>query len=110
MKTPPSNDPNSQLQGLLKEWKVQGTLPPRFQERVWQRIALEESARAKPSWMADLFGKVQSFLSRPGLAASYVAILLLVGFAAGWTRGQEKTTRVAHDLSSRYLEEIDPYH
>jgi hypothetical protein len=110
MKPIPPNDPDPLLSGVLKEWKMKATLPPRFQERVWQRIALREVGSPKANWWMDVFGAVQSFLARPGLAASYVTALLVLGFAAGWTRGQEKSARVDHDLSSRYIQEIDPYH
>jgi len=115
MKPLPSDDRDSPLGGLLKEWKVRGSLPPRFQERVWKRIALADAGTrqdAAAGWVGALgawLGSLQKVLSRPGLAAGYVTALLVLGFAAGWERGVKKSAHIGQSLSSRYVQSVDPY-
>jgi hypothetical protein len=48
-------------------------------------------------------------LAQPRLAAGYVTALLLLGFAAGWARGLEKSAEMDQQLGSRYVQVIDPY-
>jgi hypothetical protein len=109
MKPGGHDDPDASLDKLLGEWKVHSTLPPRFQERVWHRIALAGAApSARTSWAA-LFSRIQTMLAQPRLAAGYVTALLLLGFAAGWARGLEKSAEMDQQLGSRYVQVIDPY-
>lgn len=109
MKQISPNEGDPSLDRLLSEWDVKASLPPRFQERVWQRIALAE-ARSARSGFADVIGRIQALLSRPGLAAGYVTALLALGFVVGWTRGLEKSAQLDQALGSRYVQVIDPYH
>ena len=111
----PSDDRDPAFGRLLKEWNVSGSLPPRFQERVWKRIALAETGRPAafgvrwrstvPAWIAS----VQALLARPGLAAGYVTALLALGFVLGWERGTHQGARLDVTLSSRYVQTVDPY-
>jgi len=110
MNTNPANDPDPELRKLLGEWKIEAGLPPRFEERVWRRMDSSETGPATAGGLIGWLAALPSFLARPGLAASYVTALLLLGFAVGWARGQEKSARIDHDLSARYVQEIDPYH
>lgn len=96
------------MSSLLSEWQVRSTLPPRFQERVWQRIALAEAGGLRPRWM-EWGARLQAFLARPRLAAGSVTALLLLGFAMGWVRGLEQSARMERALSSRYVQTLDPY-
>src|ERR1041384_1578326 len=97
---PEENDP--QLRELLKEWPEAGSLPPRFQERVWKRIALAEaSAPAGNAW-SEWLGWISAFAARPALAVGYVALLLSLGFGLGWVRGIARSARIDERLSSRY--------
>jgi hypothetical protein len=93
---------------LLKEWRAEAPLPPRFQEAVWRRIERAQAPAASSLWdvIADWIGAV---LPRPALAASYVAILLAIGATAGWTQGRQETTRVKGELGERYIRVLDPY-
>ena len=90
------------MSGLLKEWKAEAPLPPRFQEQVWRRIQHEE-VNPVPAvspwtflrdWIADM-------LPRPALAAAYIAVLLAAGAGIGWTRAQHEASRVSSQLSQR---------
>ena len=99
------NDP---LGRTLQEWKVEASLPPRFQEGVWRRIALSE-ARREPSWWRDLFQTVDAAFRRPALAVSFVAILLLAGLSIGFIRARQESARADAALEARYVQSIDPY-
>ena len=108
MKPDPSNPNDPALSRLLREWKVSdSSLPPRFSERVWQRIGASE--KVPRSGLAVAWARLQEFLARPRLAVGYVTALLMLGFVAGWAQGQEKSVRMERDLRARYLQVIDPY-
>lgn len=99
-----------QLRALLRECNVTATLPPRFQEAVWRRIARQEE---QPSVFftaqAKLVRWINTMLPRPALAVSYVAVLLVVGASVGWAQARQKKARVNGELSLRYVQSVDPY-
>ena len=109
MKPNQSSDEDPQFRALLQEWKIDASLPPRFQDRVWQRVARTEMRVPAVGGLTGWVARWQSILLQPRLAAGYVALLLLLGFAAGWTQGVEKSARVDQDLSLRYIHVVDPY-
>ncbi len=98
------------LSGILRECKVAATLPPRFQESVWRRIArLEEEPSAVATlWMACARW-IDTRMPRPALAVSYVAVLLVIGASAGWAQAQQEKQRVGSQMSQRYVQSVDPY-
>lgn len=110
MKTQANIPEDPRLRALLCECKVAVALPPRFQEGVWRRIARQEE---EPSGMAGLWAAcvrwIDTVLPRPALAASYVAVLLVIGASAGWTQARQEKARVSVELSSRYVQSVDPY-
>lgn len=99
------------LRKLLKEWRADACLPPRFQETVWQRIEQAEHLRrpAVPSVWATINHWISTALARPAFAASYVAILLAIGVTAGWAQARQETTHVKDKLGQRYVRALDPY-
>jgi phage-related minor tail protein len=105
----PLNDDEA-LRSLLREWRVETPIPPRFQEQVWRRIEREDAPavtavspwRALQNWIANV-------LPRPALAAAYVAVLLAAGAGVGWTQAQHESSRVSNELSTRYVQSVDPY-
>jgi len=104
-------DPGQQdepLRKVLKEWRSEVPLPPRFQEQVWQRIERAQ-IRPVPSVWAVLAHWVGTLLPRPALAASYVAVLLTIGVTAGWAQARQETGRVKDELGQRYVRVLDPY-
>jgi hypothetical protein len=105
-KKPANND--EALRKLLKEWRMETTLPSRFQERVWERIEREEMP-VQPSLRLVIAHWISAVLPRPALAASYVAVLTVVGVTAGWVQAHEATTHVRDELSQRYVRVLDPY-
>ncbi len=106
MNTTLSNEDDAKLSQLLQEWKVEATLPPRFQERVWQRI---ERAAVRPNLWRAFTHWVEATFNRPALAVSYVALLLFVGLTTGYLRVQDKTAQAEARWRTAYVQSIDPY-
>ena len=102
----PEND--EPLREVLRQWKVETPLPPRFQEQVWQRIGRAET-RPQRTFLAALLNLLDIALARPKVAYSYLAILLLLGMAAGSWAAQKEAGRLDAALGSRYVRSIDPY-
>lgn len=99
------------LQQLLDQWTVDSSIPPRFQERVWQRIAQGETPVEEALSFWTLVERiVATNLPRPKFAYSYVAILVLVGVVSGAWAAQHQSNRLNTDLGSRYVQSVDPYH
>ena len=103
---PPDND--ERLRGVLREWVVDASLPPRFQEQVWQRIAKTEARPEPAAWMG-WWRLIEVILPRPKFAFAYLSVLLVFGVAAGSVAAQIKTSRLDSKLSLRYVQSIDPY-
>jgi hypothetical protein len=110
MKAEAQMDQDPRLSALLRECKVVATLPPRFCDGVWRRIAQREQ---EPSAMTALWAAfnrwIDARLPRPALAASYLTVLLIIGAGAGWAQAHQEKARVSSELSSRYVQSIDPY-
>ena len=106
----PDNRPSEKdeaLSKLLKTWKPEAQLPPRFQEAVWNRIACADTPRLTLRQALTLW--VETTFSRPALAVSYVAVLLFAGLGAGYWHGEGKTARAASESRARYVQSVDPY-
>ena len=110
MKTNNPLNEDEALRTLLREWKVETTLPPRFQERVWRRIEREDArpATTVSAW-ALLKNWIANVLPRPALATAYVSVLLAAGAGVGWTQARNESSRVNSQLSTRYVQTVDPY-
>ncbi len=103
----PSNDDRA-FRKLLKEWRMEASPPPHFQDSVWRRIerAKAPASRSVPRMISDWFATA---LAHPAGAAAYIAVVLVVGGGAGWTQAYEKTARVREELGRRYVRALDPY-
>ena len=99
-----SND--QPLSDVLRQWKVDATLPPRFQEAVWRRIT---STEAKPAWWHSITSRIEAAFKKPALAVSYVAILLLIGTTAGHRQAHDKSVQSQAHWSALYVQTVDPY-
>jgi hypothetical protein len=108
MKTNEPDNRDDALRKVLKEWRTDIALPPRFQESVWQRIE-RTHASATPSMWDAVARWIGTMLPRPALAASYVTLLLVIGGAVGWTQAHQTNARVNNELGERYVHELDPY-
>ncbi len=102
----PKNDED--LRAVLREWVVDTSLPSRFQDRVWQRIEQAETRPESRFW-AQLASLVETTLPHPKIAFSYFASLLVLGILAGSMTAQVKSNRLNSDLSTRYVQSVDPY-
>ena len=110
MKTDHPNENDVPRRALLKEWKQEAPLPPRFQERVWRRIEHAEAAPVPTVSLAAMFANwLTNLLPRPALATAYVAVLLVIGASVGWSQARQETARVSGELSARYAQAVDPY-
>ena len=110
MKNPESIKADEQLSKVLREWKLGTSLPPRFQESVWRRIASVSSARATtPSVRSVLAHWIGTILPRPATATTFVVLLLTVGASAGWAQANQTIARVKGELGERYTRVLDPY-
>jgi hypothetical protein len=96
------------LDRILSQWRVETPLPPRFQERVWQRIERAESQPATP-FRVSAARLIEAIVPRPRLAYSYATILLAVGLVAGAWAAEAQNNRTEASLGSRYLQSVDPY-
>jgi hypothetical protein len=105
-----SRNEDRALKPLLTAWKIRASLPPRFQDQVWQRIA---RAQSQPVLNTVTWSSIKAWISgmqlRPALAAAYVAAFLAVGAMLGWSQAQHATAQASIDLSARYMQSVNPY-
>lgn len=107
MKTNPDNH-DEPLRKVLKEWRTDASLPPRFQEGVWRRIERAQ-APVTPSVWVVIAHWIGTVLPRPTMAAAYVTVLLAIGVTAGWAQAHQTDFRVKEELGQRYVRTLDPY-
>jgi hypothetical protein len=101
---PEDKDP---LRNVLREWVVDTPLPPRFEEQVWRRIARAEAESAAA--LGTRFRRwLEVVLPRPKAAFAFVAILLVLGTAAGSLTAQIRSSHMDATLSARYVQSVDP--
>lgn len=104
-----TNEPDdARLRAVLREWQPAAGLPPRFQERVWQRIERAEAAPA-PASGAALRRWVSTWFRRPALVVAYLAVVVSAGLSAGYWHGRKDAAQERSELESRYLQAVDPF-
>jgi hypothetical protein len=103
----PSRQPNGSLDETLKSWRLEESLPPRFEARVWSRIVRAEAEAPHGRWA--LWETINRAFARPRLAAGYLTVLLFLGMAAGYWKGQASKAQALESLSVRYVQLVDPY-
>jgi hypothetical protein len=96
------------LHELLAQWKVEASLPPRFQEQVWKRIDRVEAQKPQRS-LAAFAHWIDAAFRRPALVCAYVAVLLFVGLGAGYWQAQGTMAHSRSELLARYVQSVDPY-
>ena len=101
-----ANNPNpddAKLTSLLRKSRVAPSLPPRFQESVWRRIADVEAGQSadSPAWLASAI----AFVFRPRLAFAAIAALMVAGALIGVHDGSQLARR---DAQARYLAVVAP--
>ncbi len=104
----PPSEKDKALSILLRAWKPDAPLPPRFQESVWNRIARAEARQAPDHWTA--FSRwVEAAFARPRFALSYVAILLFAGLGTGLWQAHGRVVHGETEWRARYVQMVDPY-
>jgi hypothetical protein len=93
---------------MLRSWRTNAPLPPRFAEGVWKRIERADAAGPATLWTMVQNRIVEAF-ARPSLAMAYVTLLLLFGVAAGYWQGRLESQRTEAKLSAQYVQAVDPY-
>lgn len=96
------------LSKVLQEWTPNTGLPPRFQERVWQRIAREDDAGRLGLWEM-VRAWLETRLNRPAVAVGYMAVLLCTGVTAGYWQARSDVAQTESDLQARYVHAVDPF-
>jgi hypothetical protein len=111
-----NTEQDQKLHDALREWRLEPTLPPRFNERVWQRIAKANEGVSPAASLASLASLwirgaewIHQSLARPALAVSYVTLLLVTGLVAGYWQAKSTEARAFETLSTRYVQMLDPY-
>jgi hypothetical protein len=108
MNTNESSGDDKALRKLLKEWRMEASLPPRFQDFVWQRIERTQ-APPSPSILEVIAHWFATVIPRPAFAVCYMIVLLAGGAAFGWEHARQETTHIKDNLSQRYVRALDPY-
>ena len=94
------------LRKLLRKSRGVESLPPRFQERVWQRIESAESTAVRTFSLTEWLG---ALFARPAVAPLFVAVLVVIGVSTGYLLGGHKAARWDAQLSSGYIASITAY-
>ena len=98
-------DPSEgRFRALLRESRATPSLPPRFQENVWRRIA-EAEAPAKSAGNAGWLDALVAGVLRPRLAFATIATLMLAGVLLGAHGGAEAARQ---DAQARYVAAVAP--
>jgi hypothetical protein len=95
------NTDDAKLRALLQSSRVSPSLPPRFQENVWRRIAEAEAPVKSPSWLDAL----AALMLRPRFAYATLAVLLVAGALLG---GREGNQIARQDAQARYVATVAP--
>ena len=108
MKQREQSEADRGLDSVLREWAVKDPLPPRFHEQVWHRIARAEDQDTGGLW-SQFVRWLNNTFTRPSVALSYVTVLVLAGVLAGLLQARVERTRTLEQLSTSYVQALDPY-
>ena len=92
---------DARFSAVLRTARPSPSLPPRFQENVWRRIAEAEVPAKSGSWL-DAFA---ALVLRPRFAYATVATLMVAGVLLGTYQGAQ-TARLGEQ--ARYLAAVAP--
>jgi hypothetical protein len=103
MKKENFNPDDAKLSSLLRESRIAPSVPPRFQDNVWRRIADVEADKSadSPAWLGSLI----AWVLRPRLAFAALIALVLVGTLFGMREGNQLARQ---DAQARYLAAVAP--
>lgn len=95
------NAEDASLRALLREGRTAPTLPPGFQNAVWQRLE-RTNAAPESRWLDALAG----WLFRPRFAVACLAAVMLLGVTSG-VAASARAERL--DGQVRYVVSVDPF-
>jgi hypothetical protein len=94
------------LDSLLSTWAVEQA-PMDVRAGVWQRIAAAESPK-QGIWHTTV-ARFESYLLRPAVAFSLLALFTAAGLGAGHLRAASEAREVNATLRSDYWRSVDPF-
>lgn len=98
------------LHQLLQSWRIEATLPTRFQERVWRRIALrEEDEPAAAKLWAEFTAWCRAALRQPAMAAAYLTVVVATGAGLGYWKSERYVEQTELGWRAAYLQSVNPY-
>ena len=102
---------DSELRDKLAAWRVEAQVPRDFQQRVWKRIAVRETANIDPAWLILLESLLISAtrVSAPRLALTAVVAGLLIGTTTGLVEASRWNSVTWNRLEAKYVQSIDPF-
>lgn len=102
------NPEEDRLEALLKSWQVPARPAPDFEAAVWARIRARKPEGLESFWAAVRAG-LETLFARPAVAFSYLALITILGWGAGYVRAETRAAQTRAELAQRYLHLIDPY-
>jgi hypothetical protein len=101
---------DKRLHQLLQCWRIESTLAPRFQERVWRRISLREETEPAAG---RLWGKITAWcraaLRQPAMAAAYLAVVVATGAGLGYWKSERYVEKTELGWRAAYLQSVNPF-
>ncbi len=105
---PPEPNPSGDLHTLLQRWKIDATLSPGFQKRVWSKISQPHRSPGLRLWQG-VIRYLDTAFARPLPAFSCIASLVALGAVLGFVRAENKAFDARAELAARYVQSVDPY-
>lgn len=100
---------DDELHALLKTWRVEESLPPRFAESVWRRIAHGEARDGGiTSWWIQLIRWWELSVRRPAFAAAYLGVLLAMGISIGLWQAESYAHSTEQAWRTAYVQSVTP--
>jgi len=101
-------DDDAILKKKLAAWQVDPRIPTGFQREVWQRIAVEETAR-QASFKFQFIDWVAGLLLTPRYATAIIIAGAFLGIGVAQVGAMNTNSRSMKNLETRYIGTVDPY-
>jgi hypothetical protein len=109
MQPKPHNDRASELSEVLGEWRVEATLPPRFQEGVWRQIARTQVVQHAPGgWWTTLLLRWEKLVHRPVGVAACLTFFTALGIGFGLWHAQAYAKHTQSAWQNAYFQSVSP--
>jgi hypothetical protein len=106
---PQNDDRDDELSDVLKEWRVEASLPPRFREGVWRRIAISQEKRGAwiGFWRSVAF-RWEAIVQKPIGVAACLVFFAAVGVGIGTWHAREFTQSAQTAWQYAYFQSVSP--